>query len=119
MHVLPWGRQPRVPQVAAEQGKIEAFLQTGITNARTECYNRIIKQTKRVARGFRNPDQLRAAHHAPHRGHPSRMITSGRCPHPGESRRAPTQQPPAEDQQSGFIIHPAATRVFGSDTTPA
>jgi transposase len=34
---------------------IEAFLATGITNARTEGINRLIKQTKRSACGFRNP----------------------------------------------------------------
>lgn len=32
------------------------FLELGVTNARTEGYNRIIKQTKRVACGFRNID---------------------------------------------------------------
>lgn len=40
--------------VATWWPQIEAFLQLGITNARTEGYNRIIKQTKRVACGFRN-----------------------------------------------------------------
>ena len=30
--------------------------QTGITNARTEGYNRLVKQVKRVGCGFRNPD---------------------------------------------------------------
>jgi len=34
--------------------EIEGFLELGITNARTEGYNRIIKQIKRVACGFRN-----------------------------------------------------------------
>jgi transposase len=34
---------------------IDAFLATGITNARTEGINRLIKQTKRSACGFRNP----------------------------------------------------------------
>ena len=33
---------------------VEAFLRLRITNARTEGYNRRIKQIKRVARGFRN-----------------------------------------------------------------
>ncbi len=33
---------------------IEAYLQLRITNARTEGYNRKIKQIKRVACGFRN-----------------------------------------------------------------
>jgi transposase len=36
--------------------EINAFVQTGITNARTEGYNRLVKQVKRVACGFRNPD---------------------------------------------------------------
>lgn len=34
--------------------EIEAFLQLGVTNARTEGHNRVIKQIKRVACGFRN-----------------------------------------------------------------
>ena len=36
--------------------QIEAFLRLGVTNARTEGYNRVIKQVKRVACGFRNQD---------------------------------------------------------------
>ncbi len=32
------------------------FLRLGVTNARTEGFNRIIKQTKRVSCGFRNLD---------------------------------------------------------------
>jgi len=34
--------------------EINAFVQTGITNARTEGYNRLAKQVKRVSCGFRN-----------------------------------------------------------------
>ncbi len=34
--------------------QIEGFLELGITNARTEGYNRVIKQVKRAACGFRN-----------------------------------------------------------------
>jgi transposase len=34
---------------------IETFLATGITNAKTEGINRLVKQTKRSACGFRNP----------------------------------------------------------------
>lgn len=33
---------------------LEAFLMTGVTNARTEGYNRVIKQLKRVGCGYRN-----------------------------------------------------------------
>ena len=36
--------------------EINAFVTTGITNARTEGYNRLVKQVKRVGCGFRNPD---------------------------------------------------------------
>ena len=36
--------------------EINAFIVTGITNARTEGYNRLVKQVKRVGCGFRNPD---------------------------------------------------------------
>ncbi|WP_255606089.1 ISL3 family transposase [Mycolicibacterium xanthum] len=35
--------------------EINAFVQTGITNAGTEGYNRLAKQVKRSACGFRNP----------------------------------------------------------------
>jgi len=34
--------------------EINAFVQTGITNARSEGYNRLLKQVKRVGCGFRN-----------------------------------------------------------------
>ena len=34
--------------------EINAFIATGITNARTEGYNRLVKQVKRVGCGFRN-----------------------------------------------------------------
>jgi len=34
---------------------INAFVLTGITNARTEGYNRLVKTVKRAACGFRNP----------------------------------------------------------------
>jgi transposase len=34
---------------------IEAFLDSGVTNARTEGINRLVKQVKRSACGFRNP----------------------------------------------------------------
>lgn len=38
---------------------IEVFLTTGITNARTEGTNRLIKQVKRAACGFRNRENYR------------------------------------------------------------
>ena len=38
---------------------IEAFLTTGLTNGRTEGTNRLIKQVKRAACGFRNRDNYR------------------------------------------------------------
>jgi len=38
---------------------IEVFLTTGFTNARTEGTNRLIKQVKRAACGFRNRDNYR------------------------------------------------------------
>jgi transposase len=34
---------------------IEAFIHSGVTNARTEGINRLVKQVKRSACGFRNP----------------------------------------------------------------
>lgn len=36
--------------------EINAFITTGITNARAEGYNRLVKQVKRVSCGFRNKD---------------------------------------------------------------
>ena len=36
--------------------EINAFITTGITNAKTEGYNRLVKQVKRSACGFRNVD---------------------------------------------------------------
>jgi transposase len=38
---------------------LEVFLATGLTNARTEGTNRLIKQVKRAACGFRNRDNYR------------------------------------------------------------
>jgi hypothetical protein len=37
-------------------GCVGQRLQTGITNARTEGYNRLVKQVKRIAGGFGNPE---------------------------------------------------------------
>jgi transposase len=39
--------------------EIEAFCRTGITNAKTEGTNRLIKDVGRRACGFRNPDNQR------------------------------------------------------------
>jgi transposase len=36
--------------------QVDAYITTGITNGRTEGYNRLIKQVKRVGCGFRNKD---------------------------------------------------------------
>lgn len=41
------------------QNPIIAALQTGLTNARSEGYNRIVKHVGRIAFGFRNPDNQR------------------------------------------------------------
>ncbi len=41
------------------QTPIIAALQTGLTNARTEGYNRIVKHVGRIAFGFRNPENQR------------------------------------------------------------
>ena len=38
---------------------VEVFLSTGITNARTEGTNRLVKQVKRAACGFRNRGNYR------------------------------------------------------------
>ncbi|WP_373560188.1 transposase [Rhodococcus sp. ACS1] len=39
--------------------EINAFLSTGITNARTERYNRLVKAVKRAGCGFRNRENSR------------------------------------------------------------
>lgn len=45
--------------IEAWQTPIIAALQTGLTNARSEGYNRIVKHVGRIAFGFRNPDNQR------------------------------------------------------------
>lgn len=59
---LTWCIDSQIPELIALAGtldtwwpEINAFITTGITNARTEGYNRLIKQVKRAACGFRNP----------------------------------------------------------------
>jgi transposase len=51
-------------------------LTEGITNARTEGFNRIIKQTKRVGCGYKVGRQLSAPYPQPYRGHPTAKISS-------------------------------------------
>jgi transposase len=60
---LSWCIDSQIPELLTLAGtvdtwwpEINAFIQTGITNARTEGYNRLVKQVKRVACGFRNRD---------------------------------------------------------------
>ena len=50
---------------------VEGLLESGLSNARTEGYRRVIKQVS-VSAVVPQPDPLQAAHHAPHRGHPGR-----------------------------------------------
>ncbi|WP_242603479.1 transposase [Mycolicibacterium thermoresistibile] len=59
---LSWCIDSKIPELLALAStvdtwwpEINAFLVTGITNARTEGYNRLVKQVKRAACGFRNP----------------------------------------------------------------
>ena len=61
-----WCAQTKIPEVHRLAATIEtwwpailAFLHTGLTNARTEGYNRLVKQVKRVACGFRNTENSR------------------------------------------------------------
>jgi transposase len=58
---LSWCIDSQIPElltlaatVDAWWPEINAFVTTGITNARTEGYNRLVKQVKRVSCGFRN-----------------------------------------------------------------
>jgi hypothetical protein len=50
---------------------IEVFLTTGLTNARTEGTNRLIKQVKRAACGFRNRENTGAAYGCTAPGEPA------------------------------------------------
>ena len=45
--------------IEAWQAPIIAALQTGLSNARSEGYNRIVKHVGRIAFGFRNPENQR------------------------------------------------------------
>jgi hypothetical protein len=64
LHRFPsWYIDSHIPELLTLAGtvdhwwpEINAFISTGITNARTEGYNRLLKQVKRVGCGFRNPD---------------------------------------------------------------
>ena len=58
---LTWCADSQIPELLTLAATIDtwwpeinAFVQTGITNARTEGYNRLVKQVKRVGCGFRN-----------------------------------------------------------------
>ena len=60
---LSWCSDSQIPELLTLAAtvdqwwpEINAFVQTGITNARTEGYNRLVKQVKRVGCGFRNRD---------------------------------------------------------------
>ena len=62
----PWCADAQIPELTtlAETIEtwwpaIEVFLSTGLTNARIEGTNRLIKQVKRAACGFRNRDNYR------------------------------------------------------------
>ncbi len=59
---LAWCIDSDIPELLTLAGtvdtwwpEINAFITTGITNAKTEGYNRLVKQVKRSACGFRNP----------------------------------------------------------------
>lgn len=61
-----WCANTKIPELHRLATTIEtwwpailAFLHTGLTNARTEGYNRLVKQVKRVACGFRNTENSR------------------------------------------------------------
>ena len=60
---------------------IEVFLTTGITNARTEGTNRLIKQVKRAACGFRNRETTGAGYGCTAPGRPADCQRGNRrCP---------------------------------------
>jgi hypothetical protein len=67
--------------------EINAFIATGITNARTEGYNRLVKQVKRAACGFRNTENS-ARRIRFHCTRNQRAATQTSCRLPGQNRRA-------------------------------
>nr|WP_275579521.1 transposase [Mycobacterium riyadhense] len=61
--VLSWCIDSQIPElltlaatVDAWWPEIQGFVANGITNARSEGYNRLVKHVKRAACGFRNPN---------------------------------------------------------------
>jgi transposase len=61
-----WCAETHIPELHRLATTIEtwwpailAFLHTGLSNARTEGFNRLVKQVKRVACGFRNTENSR------------------------------------------------------------
>jgi len=61
-----WCAETNIPELHRLAATIEtwwpailAFLHTGLSNARTEGFNRLVKQVKRVACGFRNTENSR------------------------------------------------------------
>lgn len=61
-----WCAETKIPELHRLATTIEtwwpailAFLHTGLSNARTEGFNRLVKQVKRVACGFRNTENSR------------------------------------------------------------
>ena len=71
------------------QQPIIAAIDTGLSNARSEGYNRIVKHIGRIAFGFRNSENQRRRIDGPAPAAP------GRC-HPGLQRYAPvnSEEPP-------------------------
>ena len=63
-------------------------LTEDVTNARTEGFNRIIKQTKTSRLRLPQHGQLPAPYPQPHRGHPTAEISSMNGTHPAQVRRA-------------------------------
>jgi transposase len=58
---LPWCIDSQIPELLTLAATIDtwwpeinAYIDTGITNARTEGHNRLVEQVKRVGCGFRN-----------------------------------------------------------------
>jgi transposase len=64
---------------------IEVFITTGVTNARTEAANTMVKHIKRTGRGYRNPDNyqtrilLRSAHQTRRRRRLTQQGTTVNC----------------------------------------
>ena len=107
-----------MPSITASQrrGPSSGFLTTGLTDARTEGTNRLIKQVKRAACGFRNRRTIGAEYGCTAPGAPADCQR--------ETRRCPPKVEEPENTALTGLPKPGRCKVFvellalGSGTMP-